>query len=182
MGTYRSRALHSNHMKGHVWEEYGSETLRARPQVEGIAERSDGGRGYYRPISLLSVWAYAPFMHNNAIGPELCGSPTDPAAELYRSPYVLRGTWRRMPNPPPCWRFDPTVEGRYKLFKASMEELLNPEKRPPKVTLLDRPIVIDGPTFPGDDDGLRDLEFPEGIPAALWATSATRSSSRTSSS
>jgi hypothetical protein len=166
VGTYRSRALHSNHMKGHVWEEYGSETLRARAQVEGIAEKSDGGRGYYRPISLLSVWAYAPFMHNNAIGPELCGTPTDPAAELYRSPYVLRGTWRRMPNPPPCWRFDPSVEGRYKLFKASMEELLNPEKRLPKVTLLDRPIVIDGPSFPGDDEGL-EIQIPEGIPAGV---------------
>ena len=69
VGTYRSRALHSNHMKGHVWEEYGSETLRARPVVDGIDEPHDGGRGYYRPISLLSVWAFAPFMHNNAIGP-----------------------------------------------------------------------------------------------------------------
>jgi hypothetical protein len=168
VGTYRSRALHSNHMKGHVWEEYGSETLRARPQVDGIAEKSDGGRGYYRPISLLSVWAFAPFMHNTAIGPELCGGPTDPSAELYRSPYVLRGTWQRMPNPPPCWRFDPSVEGRYKLFKASMEELLNPEKRVPKITLLARPIVIDGPSFPGDDDGFL-LQIPDGIPAAVVA-------------
>ena len=75
VGTYRSRALHSNHMKGHVWEEYGSDTLRARPLVDGIDEPHDGGRGYYRPISLLSVWAFAPFMHNNAIGPEICGKP-----------------------------------------------------------------------------------------------------------
>ena len=82
VGTSRSRALHSNHMKGHVWEEYGSETLRARPPVDGIDEPHDGGRGYYRPISLLSVWAFAPFMHNNAIGPEVCGKPTDPLSSI----------------------------------------------------------------------------------------------------
>lgn len=166
VGTYRSRALHSNHMKGHVWEEYGSETLRAKPPVEDIEEPRDGGRGYYRPISLLSLWAFAPFMHNNAIGPEICGKPTDPAAELYRSPYVLKGTWTRMPSPPPCVPFDPSVEGRYRLFKASVEELLNPDKRIPKVTLIDQPIVIDGPVFPGEDHGF-ELLIPAGIPAAI---------------
>jgi hypothetical protein len=36
VGTYRCRSLHSNHMAGHVWQEYGSETLRARKQVPGI--------------------------------------------------------------------------------------------------------------------------------------------------
>ncbi|HEU4890131.1 MAG TPA: hypothetical protein VFT47_01190 [Vicinamibacterales bacterium] len=164
--TYRSRALHSNHMKGHVWEEYGSDTLRARKVVDGIDEPHDGGRGYYRPISLISVWAFAPFMHNNAIGPEICGKPADPAAELYRSPYVLPGTWTRMPNPPPCVPFDPSVEGRYRLFKASMGELLNPKTRLPKITLVDQPIVIDGPAFAGQEDGFQ-LLIPDGIPAAI---------------
>ena len=167
VGTSRSRALHSNHMKGHVWDEYGSETLRARPPVDGIQEPHDGGRGYYRPISLLSVWAFAPFMHNNAIGPEVCGKPTDPL-ELYRSPYVVRGTWMRMPNPPPCVTFDPSVEGRYRLFKASIEELLNPASRLPKITLADVPIIIDGPIFPGQTEGF-ELQIPAGIPAAIPA-------------
>jgi hypothetical protein len=166
VGTYRSRALHSNHLKGHVWEEYGSETLRARSAVDDLDEPHDGGRGYYRPISLISVWAFAPLMHNNAIGPEICGKPTDATAELYRSPYVLPGTWTRMPNPPPCVPFDPSVEGRYRLFKASMEELLNPKTRLPKITLVDQPILIDGPTFPGQEDGFQ-LQIPEGIPAAI---------------
>lgn len=168
VGTYRSRALHSNHMKGHVWEEYGSETLRGRSVVNGIDEPHDQGRGYYRPISLLSVWAFAPFMHNNAIGPELCGSPANAANELYRSPYVLTGgaPWRRVPNPPPCWKFDPSVDGRYKLFVASMEELMNPDRRIPKVTLIDEPVIIDGPAFPGEEQGFA-LEIPAGIPAAV---------------
>ena len=166
VGTYRSRALHSNHMKGHVWEEYGSETLRARPVVNGIDEPHDGGRGYYRPISLISVWAFAPLMHNNAMGPEICGKPADSKAELYRNPYVLPGTWTRMPNPPPCVPFDPSVEGRYRLFKASMEELLNPKTRLPKITLVDQAILIDGPAFPGQEEGFQ-LQIPEGIPAAI---------------
>jgi hypothetical protein len=105
-------------------------------------------------------------MHNNAIGPELCGKPTDPAKELYRSPYVLPGTWTRMPSPPPCVPFDPSVEGRYRLFKASAEELLNPEKRIPKITLIDQPVIIDGPVFPGEDRGF-ELMIPAGIPAAI---------------
>ena len=165
IGTSRSRALHSNHLKGHVWEEYGSDTLRARPPVDGISEPHDGGRGYFRPISLLSVCAFAPFMHNNAIGPEVCGKSTDPL-ELYRSPYVMRGTWTRMPTPPPCVAFDPSVEGRYRLFKASVEELLNPGARLPKITLVDQPIIIDGPTFPGKEQGF-ELQIPAGIPASI---------------
>jgi hypothetical protein len=105
-------------------------------------------------------------MHNNAIGPEICGKPTDPGAELYRSPYVLPATWTRMPNPPPCMPFDPSVEGRYRLFKASIEELLNPKTRLPKITLVDQPIVIDGPAFAGQEDGFQ-LLIPDGIPAAI---------------
>jgi hypothetical protein len=71
-----------------------------------------------------------------------------------------------MPNPPACVPFDPSVEGRYRLFKSSVEELLNPEKRIPKVTLIDQPIVIDGPVFPGEDQGFQ-LQIPAGIPAAV---------------
>ena len=63
VGTYRCRALHSNHLKGHVWEEFGSETYRARPAVSPLP---GGGRGYYRNVSLLNVWAHAPFLHNFA--------------------------------------------------------------------------------------------------------------------
>ena len=88
VGTNRCRALHSNHMNGHIWQEYGSETLRAQPPDPNIKEPHEGGRGSYRNISLLSVWAHAPFMHNNAIGPELCGQPANKTNQFYRSPYV----------------------------------------------------------------------------------------------
>lgn len=119
-------------MSGHVWEEYGSEDLRAKPADPNIKEPADGGRGYYRNISLLSVWTHAPFMHNNAIGPELCGGLQD---EHYHSPYVDRDD-RPIANPPACRPFDPSVSGRYDLYKASMKELLYPNTRAPKITMF----------------------------------------------
>jgi len=167
VGTHRARALHSNHMAGHIWEEYGSETLRAKPSDPNIKEPSDGGRGYYRNISLLSLWAHAPFMHNNAVGPELCGGPDD---EHYNPPYADETRVVPLADPPACWPFDPSVEGRYKLFKASMADLLNPGKRVPKITMFNRDVVIR--LFPKLSDGNAErylnatIVFPKGTPAS----------------
>lgn len=171
VGTNRTRSLHSNHMTGHVWQAYGSEDLRAKPDLlkENVPEPTGGGRGYMRNISLLSVWSHAPFMHNNAIGPELCGAPADSMKEFYRSPYVDK-EGKELDRPPPCWAFDPSVEGRYKLFKASMDSLLNPDKRLDKVTLLSEQVIIDaGPRLiEGDKEttGLS-ITIPAGVPAAF---------------
>jgi hypothetical protein len=155
VGTNRCRALHSNHMSGHIWEEYGSETLRARVPDPNIKEPHDGGRGYYRNISLLSVWAHAPFMHDNGIGPELCGKPANKANDFYRSPYVdANGKTLAADKAPACWAYDPSVEGRFKLYVASMEELLNPGKRVPKVSRFDQDVHIAlGPrTWDGNEE------------------------------
>jgi hypothetical protein len=135
IGTNRCRSLHSNHMVGHVWQEYGSETLRARPPDPSIAEPHDGGRGYYRNISLLSAWSHAPFMHNNAIGPELCGKPANAGNDFYRSPYVdAQGRVLPASSAPACWAYDPSVDGRFELYVASMQELLNPAQRVAKLS------------------------------------------------
>ncbi len=149
VGSERCRSLHSNHMSGHVWQEFGSETLRARPADVALADANDGGRGYYRNVSLLNLWAHAPFLHNNSIGPELCGWGGDYANpdEFYRPVYVdavapgkpLLAAARQ----PACWKYDPSVEGRFKLYVASMRELLNPGQRIAKATKLDRDIVLD---------------------------------------
>lgn len=169
VGTNRSRALHSNHMKGHVWQAYGSEDLRAKPDRLNVPEPTDGGRGYLRNISLLSLWAHAPFMHNNAIGPEICGKPAESSNDFYRSPY-LDSNGKPLPNPPPCWAYDPSVEGRYKLFKASVDELLNPNKRIPKITLLDTDVIIDaGPRLfdSGKEETGISIHIPKGVPTAF---------------
>ena len=170
VGTNRSRSLHSNHMSDHIWQAYGSEDLRAKPNLlkENVPEPTGGGRGYMRNISLLSLWAHAPFMHNNAIGPEICGKPADSANEFYRSPYVDKDG-KPLENPPPCWEFDPSVEGRYKLFKASMDLLLNPDKRIDKITMLSQDVIIDaGPRLFEDgkaETGLS-ITVPAGLPVA----------------
>ncbi len=168
--------------------------MRAKLAVNALPERTQykgGGRGYYRNISLLSVWAIAPFMHNNAIGPELCGPtpPSDPSWDadgrrnLYRSPYVAtaangsaaldaNGNPLSHPNPPRCWPYDASVEGRFALFRASMQELFNPSTRLPKITRLAEAVVIPvGPRYvfrEGLETGL-DVRMPAGMAAARLA-------------
>lgn len=170
VGTFRCRALHSNHMKDHVWQEYGSETLRSRAGDPAIREPSDGGRGYYRNISLLSVWAHAPFLHNNALGPELCGSPKNAQNDFYRSPYAAADGSALGSGAPQCWRFDPSVAGRFALYKASMEDLLNPDRRIPKVTRFsdDVPIAF-GPRLWDGKEERQVVGFSLTIPAGATA-------------
>jgi hypothetical protein len=154
-------------MASRVWAEYASLTEQSRPADPLRREvMNGGGRGYYRNISLLSVWAHAPFMHNNAIGPEICGKPAREEVDFYASPYV-DAEGRPLADPPDCWAFDPSVEGRYALYKASMEQLFEPDRRRPKVAVLDRDIVIDiAPevSILGRDLGLT-LTVPAGFPA-----------------
>ena len=172
VGTERCRALHSNHMSGHVWAEFGSETLHARPADAALADANGGGRGYYRNISLLNLWAHAPFMHNNAVGPELCGwggDRTNPD-EFYRPSYVdtsQPGKPLLAPDKQPaCWKYDPSVEGRFKLYLASMRELLNPGQRIPKATKLDQDILLDiGPRVWDGKEEKKLIGFTVKVPA-----------------
>jgi hypothetical protein len=71
--------------------------------------------------------------------------------------------------------YDPSVSGRLRLYRASMEALLNPGTRGRKVSLLDEPIRIDaGPrTLEAGREkkifGLA-LEFPAGLPASTFGS------------
>ncbi|MCB1906551.1 MAG: cytochrome c [Rhodocyclaceae bacterium] len=172
VGTFRCRALHSNHVTGHIWQQYGSETLRAQPPDPNIAEPADGGRGYYRNISLLNLWAHAPFMHNNAIGPEICGKPENRANDFYamRPRYVDGSNIRLLPpdEQPGCLAYDPSVAGRFDLYKRSMEALLNPDRRIPKVTLLNEDVTLRiGPRLWDGTDKEKLLGFQLTIPAEI---------------
>ncbi|MDQ3261470.1 MAG: cytochrome c, partial [Pseudomonadota bacterium] len=176
VGTYRCRALHSNHMAGHIYQQYGSETLRKQAPDPNIKEGHDGGRGYYRNISLLSLWAQAPLMHNNAIGPELCGQPSNKANDFFRLRYAdaSAANFPLLPESkqPACWPLDPSVEGRFKLYVESMRQLLNPDTRGKKITRFNFPVVLDfGPKlWDGKEEkqviGIK-LEIPAGTAAGL---------------
>lgn len=172
VGTFRCRALHSNHMAGHVWQEYGSETLRAQPPDLNVKEPGDGGRGHYRNISLLNLWAHAPFLHNNALGPELCGKPAVAANDFYaQRPRYVDGSLIKLLPPaqqPACLAYDPSVEGRYQLFKLSMADLLNPAQRIPKVTLLNEDVTLRiGPRLWDGTDKETLLGFALTIPSEI---------------
>ena len=169
VGTYAARALHSNHMASRVWDQYAARDLHQRPADPDLKEiMKGGGRGYYRPPSLLSLWAYAPFMLNNAIGPEVCGKPSKPELDFYSSPYV-GADGKPLANPPACLPYDVSVEGRYKLFKASMDEMLFPQKRISKIFLTDRDIIFDvAPNIKiGDITTGLSITIPKGFPAVL---------------
>jgi len=144
--------------------------------VSGILEPHDGGRGYYRNISLLNAWAHAPFLHNNAVGPELCGwgGAKGNPYELYRPSYVDASQPGKpllaVDQQPACWAYDPSVDGRFKLYVASMRDLLNPAQRIPKATKLDQDIVLDiGPRIFDGSAEKRLAGFTVRVPAGATA-------------
>lgn len=91
--TYSGRAMATNATAGHVWDNYSSRTFKNLKSVGDIRYfnpykpyagevkldpygtndqyndgRDHGGPGYFRPATLISIWATAPFFHNNALG------------------------------------------------------------------------------------------------------------------
>jgi hypothetical protein len=145
VGTFRCRSLHSNHKAGHLYMEYASDTLRKQQVVADIPERpelKDGGRGYLRNISLVNVWATAPFMHNNAIGPEICGKPANPDNDFHRARYVDRDG-KLLATQPDCLRYDPTWKAASSSTSARCTNCCNPKERGSKRTLTNADLIID---------------------------------------
>jgi hypothetical protein len=163
IGTNFCRALHDNHNKGHIWEEFSSETYKNSPSPGSVPrvlnrmipfiggmkvgeKKVEGGPGYMRNISLLSVWATAPFMHNNAIG---------------------EVTY--LPDGSP----DYTVAGRIKQFENSFAELMtsdNPKDekhRPQKISVTTEDTKI---TPREDMQGWPKIPIKKGTPVANIAS------------
>lgn len=87
--TNATRAVGTNAMRNQIWDNFSSETYKTLPAVGTIdvwnpfedknvpwAVPGDG-RGYYRPPSLVSMWASAPYFHNNALGQHVHGVSVD---------------------------------------------------------------------------------------------------------
>jgi hypothetical protein len=93
--TNAARSVASNALRGHVWDNFSSETYKTLPRVGSIqvwnpftgAETPwpvpGGGRGYYRPPSLVAVWSSAPFLHNNALGRHVHAVDVDSRMEAF---------------------------------------------------------------------------------------------------
>ena len=146
IGTNIARAMGSNAMRGHIWDQFSSETYKALPPVKLVKnlynprdparpitfDAPGGGRGYYRTASLTGLWATAPYLHNNSVG---------------------------------VFIKDPSVSARMAAFADGMEKLLWPEKRQGvrsiPVTTTDSTVTISGTT--------RVLRIPMGTPIDIVA-------------
>ena len=122
VNTNSARAMGTNGMTGHMWEDFASESYRELPSVGQISyfnpykgEKGEmdqfsprhinpntgkpdggGGPGFYRVPTLMSIWATAPLLHNNSLG-------------LFNN--------------------DPSVDGRLLAFDDAMQKMLWPKKR-----------------------------------------------------
>ena len=81
IGTNAARALATNAKEGHIWAQFSSKTYKELPSPGTLTlenpfkqnksikfEVPSGGTGYYRTPSLISMWALAPYFHNNSLG------------------------------------------------------------------------------------------------------------------
>jgi hypothetical protein len=87
VGTNAARALGTNAVRGHMWADFSSDTYKDLASVGKIPyydpfsdkapdefwnnaefDAPGGGVGYYRPATHISLWATAPFLHNNTLG------------------------------------------------------------------------------------------------------------------
>jgi hypothetical protein len=119
IGTNAGRAFGDNAIGGNVWADYSSETFKNLPRIGEILvhhpytgetyaweSRTRIGPGYYRPFSLVGIWATAPFLHNQSVGryPPGHDPKRDEAADL-------------------------SVPGRLAVFEDSITKMLWPERR-----------------------------------------------------
>ena len=82
IGTNVARAMATNATRGRIWDQFSSETYKSQPGVGRLTNLYNprdptkplsldipaGGTGYYRTASLTSIWATAPYLHNNSVG------------------------------------------------------------------------------------------------------------------
>ena len=93
--TNAARSVARNALRDHIWDNFSSETYKTLPSVGTIQvwdpftgqekpwKVPAGGRGYYRPPSLISIWATAPFLHHNALGRHVHGVSVDERMQAF---------------------------------------------------------------------------------------------------
>ena len=96
VGTNAARASATNGLKGHIWDNFSSQTYKDLPAVGSIDvwdpisdttskwKVPSPGRGYYRPPSLVSLWSSAPYLHHNVVGKHVHGVSVDQRMEAFK--------------------------------------------------------------------------------------------------
>ncbi len=160
--TNSARAFGTNAKRGHVYDNFSSETYKTLPLIGDLEfynpyneaqpikfspKEKNVGAGYYRVPSLVSLWTSAPFFHNNMLG---------------------------------TFNGDPSVSGRLEAFQDAAEKLLWPEKRLGKNSIWRtqnecylhlRKEFVPKPLqkFAGSDGYLKIGPVPKGTPINLLA-------------
>jgi cytochrome c5 len=160
--TNSARALGTNAMSDHIWDNFSSQTYKELPLPDEVdlynpfdetrpikfqPKTKHSGPGYYRVASLVSLWSSAPFLHNNTLG-KFTG--------------------------------DPSVAGRLEAYNDAAEKLLWPEKRLGKASIwrtqnecnlhLRKEFVPKSLQGLADSDGYLKLgPIPKGTPINLLA-------------
>jgi hypothetical protein len=87
--TSAARAIATNADAGHIWEQFSSPEYKSLPSAgeltfyNPVTDADDRkwtpppAGGYYRTASLVSIWATAPYLHNNSVG-TFTGDPSVP--------------------------------------------------------------------------------------------------------
>jgi hypothetical protein len=148
IGTNMARALATNAIQSHIWQQYSSKTYKAQPSPGTVVLENpfnakapieftipSGGVGYYRTPSLISTWATAPLFHNNALG---------------------------------NYNADPSVKGRLDAYNDAMEKLLWPEKREHRIKRTSQDSILSADKLVNFPVGLA-VPVPEGTPINLLA-------------
>lgn len=153
LGTNMARALANNAVDHDIWSDFSSRDYKALPSIAPLTplvfqvpvfpvdpdrkaaapapiriefDPPAGGRGYYRTPSLISMWATAPYLHNNALG-DYCVIKEDGKQDMFpndgsRIGVFKDGKWID-------YQIDTSVDGRLKMFQDGMDKLLNPSRR-----------------------------------------------------
>lgn len=171
-------AMASNAIEGYVWDNFSSETYKQLPAVGDVKledpltgevrswRTPGGGRGYQRVPSLVSIWATAPFLHNNEVGlgylegshryggdysssPPASGpygaggaSGLDPGRESAASAGSTSGGSYGGGYHAPTVSLDPSTAGRMHAFDDAIRKLLWPEKRE-RIIRRTRPVATE---------------------------------------
>lgn len=151
IGTNLGRTLGTNPGRGHIWNDFSSETYKTLPPVgevkvfdwskpvllgDGLlsVEVPGDGRGYYRTPTLAGVWSTAPLLHTNALGRHIA---------------------------------DPSVSARIEAFEDAMGKLLWPETRTGVMLRSSRAATLRLPIGCTGDACAIDKAFPAGTPIGL---------------
>ena len=196
--TNSGRAAATNALHGHVWEDFASQTYKELAPVGPVRYRDPfsgaekeysppaGGPGYYRVPTLISIWATAPFLHNNALG-AFNNDPSVPGRLAAFDDAIGRLLWpekRAVPGTQVVWDSDQKAARTvYDGWYAGKRGKDNPLADADKTAAADRRAAdggwvwrtteeswlrFDGPHVPMLFGGVIGLS-PVGMRAAAWA-------------